>query len=59
MTRTFRRSVRRNGMERMQDQKLKKIGSSVSSGIVRKPEKVWQGQMKIKIIPTRRNFLTS
>ena len=46
-------------MERMQDQKLKKIGSSVSSGIVRKPEKVWQGQMKIKIIPTRRNFLTS
>ena len=46
-------------MERMQDQKLKKIGSSVSSGIVRKLEKVWQGQMKIKIIPTRRNFLTS
>lgn len=34
-------------MERMQDQRLKKIGSSVSSGIVRKLEKVWQGQMEI------------
>ena len=45
-------------MERMQDQRLKKIGSSVSSGIVRKLEKVWQGQME-KMIPTRRTSLAS